>query len=215
MRRRQRALLVAPLLRALPRAQLTAGATAAVVVVWLLSGPVGEATPVTALQFGALALSLALASILDEPDARTVAAVAPSLLARRAMTIAVALATIVVPWAALLAATEVGAASAAALTLQLAALVLVALAFGAAFERGGAIGAAVVALAFLSACVMAPRWVLSTDFGDWRWDLSWGGLGTAGLMALLLASRDPAHRQRPTVLSSPPWASATRRARRC
>jgi len=69
MRRLQCALLVAPLLRALPRAQLAAGMAGAVGIVAAGDGGPDSAPTSLALQLAALALSLAVASILDEAAA--------------------------------------------------------------------------------------------------------------------------------------------------
>jgi hypothetical protein len=197
MRRRQCALLVPSLLRALPRTQLAAGGTAAfAAIVWLVSTDSGGTQTVLALQFAALALSVALASILDEPAADTIAAVPPSLLFRRGLTITVVLPALIVIWAGLVSLSGVAAGLAGAITLQLGALALLTLAFAAALARGTTIAGPLVVLMFLSAHAVAPDWALVPELGDWRWDTTWAGLAAGALLALLLASRDPAHRLR-------------------
>lgn len=194
MRRRQSAQLVSSLLRALPRTQLAAGVTAAFGVVWLLSTEPGSPRTVLALQGAALMLSLALASILDDPTADTVAAVPPTLLFRRALTIALALPAVAAAWAVLVALSGVAAGLAGAITLQLGALVLLTLALAAALARGGAIAGPLVVLMFLAVQAVAPQWALAPELGNWRWDVAWAGLAASALVALLLVSRDPAHR---------------------
>ena len=204
MRRRQCALLVPALLRALPRTQLAAVMTAAVVIVWLLGEGPDSARTALALQLGALALSFAVASILDESAAGTLAAVPPTLLWRRALTIALVLPAVVVAWAALVALSGVPADVAGAITLQLGAFVLLTLALATALPRGGAVAGPLVALAFVGIQPVGPRWLLRPELGEWRWDATWAGLGAGALAALLLVSRDPARRRQGLTLLAPP-----------
>jgi hypothetical protein len=173
MRRRQCALLVPSLLRALPRTQLAAGVTAAFGAVWLLSTDPDGARTIVAMQCGALALGLAVASILDDPAADTIAAVPPTLLLRRMLTIALVLPAVAAAWAGLVSLSGIAAPAAGAMTLQLGGLILLTLAFAA-----------------------APEWAFSPELGDWRWDVAWAGLAACALLALVLGSRDPAHRPR-------------------
>jgi len=194
MRRLQCVQLVPAQLRALPRVQLLAGTSAAFVALWLVAGSDGEQM-IAALQYAALMLSLAVATILDEPAGRTVAAVPPTLICRRSLTIALVVPGLVLAWTALVALGGVTGQTAAALTLQLAALVLLTLALGARLTSGGTIAGPLVALAFLGAQVTAPAWVISPDFGEWRWDALWVGLAAGALLGLALASRDPACRR--------------------
>jgi hypothetical protein len=193
MRRRQCALLVPSLLRALPRTRLAFGVTAAFAVVWLLSADPGSTRTILVLQSAALALSLALASILDEPAADTVAALPPTLLFRRGLTITVALPAVLAAWAGLVSLSGVAAGLAGAMTLQFGALVLLTLALAAALARGEAVAGPLVVLMFLSLQSVAPEWALDPELGDWRWDAPWAGSSAGALLALLLASRDPAH----------------------
>jgi hypothetical protein len=194
MRRLQCVQLVPAALRALPRVQLLAGTSAAFVVLWLLAGEAGVERTIVALQYAALMLSLAVATILDEPAGRTVAAVPPPLIWRRGLTIVLVLPGLVLAWAALVALGGVTGQTAAALTLQLAALVLLTFALGARLTSGGAVAGPLVALAFLGGQATAPAWVISPDFGEWRWDALWAGLAAGALLGLALASRDPACR---------------------
>lgn len=195
-RRRRCALLVPSLLRALPRTQLAAGMTAAFGAVWLLSTDPDSARTIVAVQCAALALGLAVASILDDPAADTIAAVPPTLLSRRILTIALVLPAVVAAWAGLVSLSGIAAPVAGAMTLQLGGLILLTLAFAAALARGGAVAGPLVVLAFLGARAAAPGWAFSPELGDWRWDVAWAGLAACALLALLLASRDPAHRPR-------------------
>lgn len=194
MRWRQCALLVPSLLRALPRAQLAAGVTATFTIVWLLSADPGGARTIVALQYAALALSLAVASILDDPAAATVAAAPPTLLLRRILTIALVLPAVLAAWSVLIALSGAGASLVGAITLQMGAIVILTLALAVALARGGTIAGSLVVLMFLSARPVAPEWALVPDLGDWRWDVAWTGLGAAALLALLIVSRDPAQR---------------------
>jgi hypothetical protein len=193
MRRRQCALLVPSLVRALPRTQLATGVTAAFGAVWLLSTDPDSARTIVAMQCGAVALGLAVASILDDPAADTIAAVPPTLLSRRMLTIALVLPAVAAAWAGLVSLSGIAVPAAGAMTLQLGGLVLLTLALAAALARGGVLAGPLVVLAFLGARAAAPEWAFSLELGDWRWDVAWAGLAACALLALVLASRDPAH----------------------
>ncbi len=196
MRRRQLLALVPAVLRGLPRTQLAGGAIAALALVWLMPVLPGGAPTIVALQYAAVALSLALAQILDEPGADTVAAVPATLALRRGLTFAVAMPMLVAVWAGLLALGGAHGASAGAVTLQLAALVLLTLALGAAWAARRPVAGPLVALAFLTACIAAPEWALRPDFGEWRWNAIWIGLTAGALVLLLLTGCDPARARR-------------------
>jgi len=146
-------------------------------------------------------LSLGLASILDDPAADTTAGSPPTPLLRRALTIALALPAVLAAWAGMVLLSGVAAGVAGAMTLQLGALVQLTLALAAELARGGAVAGPLVVLMFLAARWLAPQWGLSPALDDWRWDATWAGLATGSLLALLLASRDPAHR--PHLVQSP------------
>jgi hypothetical protein len=203
MRRRQCALLVPSLLRALPRTQPAAGVTAAFAAVWLLSTDPDSARTIVAMQCAALALGLAVASILDDPAADTIAAVPPTLLVRRILAIALVVPAVAAAWTGLVSLSGIRAPLTGAMTLQLGGLVLLTLAFAAAkpIARGGTLAGPLVVLLFLGGRAVAPDWAFSPELGDWRWDVAWAGLAACALLALLLASRDPAHRPRvrPTI----------------
>jgi hypothetical protein len=198
MRRRQCLLLVPSLLRALPRTQLATGVTVAFGAVWLLSTDPDSARTIVAVQCAALALGLAVASILDDPAADTIASVPLTLLVRRILAIALVLPAVAAAWIGVVSLSGINVPLAGAMTLQLGGLVLLTLAFAAVnpIAFGGAVAGPLVVLVFFGGRVVAPDWAFSPELGDWRWDVAWAGLATCALLALLLASRDPAHRPR-------------------
>jgi len=112
------------------------------------------------------------------------------------MTIALVLPGVAVVWTGLVMMAGVDAGLAGAITLQLAALVVLTLTLAAALARGGALAGALVVLMFVSAQPVAPHWALNPDLDEWRWDALWLGLGTGALLVLALVSRDPAARRR-------------------
>lgn len=205
MRRHQAVALVPAVLRGLPRMQLAGGAIAAVALVSLLPQLPGGGPAIVALQYAAVTLSLALAPILDEPWRETANAAPAPLALRRALTLAVVAPMLVAVWAALLWLGGTHGASAGALTVQLAALVLLTLALGAAWAARRSVAGPLVAVAFLVAAVAAPAWAMSPDFGEWRWDAIWIGLTAGALALLLLSGGDPARprRGRPTASRRP------------
>lgn len=177
-------------LRALPRGRLAAGACVAFGVAGLLSSELGGDDAVAALKYAALALGLAVATILDDPAATTVAAAPRTLLRRRGLTLAVAAPALAAAWIAVVSVAAVDAAVAFAMTLELAAVVLVALALAVGLE--GAVAGPLVVLAFLGIDAFAPDWAVAPDLADWRFVVAWAGSAALGLAALLRASRDPA-----------------------
>jgi hypothetical protein len=179
-------------LRTLPREQLAIGVMAAFAIVVLLPEHSGGAHPIFALQGAALALTVAFATILDEPAAETANATPPTLLVRRALMIALMLPAVAVLWGALTSLDNLSAARSEALTLQLAALVTVTLALAAMLPRGDRVAGPAVALAFLTTLMAKPTWTLPPDPGNGHWIIAWTALTAAALLALLIASRDPA-----------------------
>ena len=136
---RRRAPLVRVLLRALPRGRLAAGAAVAFGVAWLLSVKLGGAGAVVGLKYAALALCLAVATILDDPAGRTVAAAPLTLLRRRAVTIGLVAPALAVAWSGVVLVAPTADDIAPGLTLVLVALVLLTLALAVALARGGAV----------------------------------------------------------------------------
>jgi hypothetical protein len=188
------------LLRALPCRQLGLGVASAFAVVPLLDRTASAGSSMS-LQAGALMLSLALATVLDDPAAETAGATPSTLLVRRALTLALALPVVAIAWAALVWIGSDGPSRSAALTLQFAALVFVTLAVAAVLPSGSQLGGPLVALTVLTALVAASAstavsWTLMPHPGDGRWVATWTALAATAALALLLASRDPARRPR-------------------
>jgi hypothetical protein len=198
LRRGARRTLARGLLRALPRRQLGLGVLSALAIVALLDRTSSGAD---ALQAGALTLSLALAAILDDPAAETAGATPPSLLVRRALTLALALPVVAIAWLALVWIGAEGSSRSGALTLQLAALVLVTLALATVLPHGSQLAGPLVVLTFLTGLAAAGAstavaWTLAPHPGDERWIATWAAVSATAGLALLLASRDPARRPR-------------------
>lgn len=191
--------LAGGLLRALPRCQLGGGVASAFVVVALLDRTSSAGS--VPLQAGALTLSLALATILDDPAAETAGATMSTLLVRRALTLALVLPVVAIAWLALVWIDSAGPSRSGALTLQLAALALVMLALAAVLPQGSQLAGPLVALTFLTALVAASAstamyWTLMPHPHDARWIATWVALAVTAALALALASRDPARRRR-------------------
>lgn len=191
---RQCVLLLLPLARALPRGRLAAGALAAFGLAALLPAGPDAGGPAMSLQYAALALGIAVASVLDDPAASTIAAVPPALLTRRGMTFVVVAPALVAAWVVLVATSSASVELAGALTLQSVAIVLLALALAVVLARGSAVSGPLVALAFVGLHLFAPRWAVDPDVRDWRWDAIWVALAVASLLTLLVVSRDPGRR---------------------
>lgn len=188
--------LAPALIRAMPREQLAIGFAVAFALIWLLPGQSGGPDRIFALQAAALALSLALATILDEPAAETANATPPTLLARRVLTLALALPATAVAWSVLAWIGDVGPARTANATLQLAAFVFVTLALAAAIPHRADIAGPAVALTFIGAYAAKPEWIVAPDPGNTHWMAAWAALTAGGALALLMASRDPARSRR-------------------
>jgi hypothetical protein len=164
--------LARALLRALPRRQLGLGVASAFAVVPLLDRTASAGS--MPLLAGALMLSLALATVLDDPTAETAGATQSTLLVRRALTLALALPVVAIAWAALVWIGSEGPSRSGALTLQFAALVFVTLAVAAALPSGSQLAGPLVALTVLTALVAASAstavyWTLVPHPGDGRW----------------------------------------------
>lgn len=193
-RARQAALLVGPTLRALPLARLAGCAVVAAAFVWALGGADAGHT-ILALQCAALALCVGAAAVVEDPAADTVAAVPPSLRFRRGLRLAVAAPALVLVWGALLWLGGVGAPWTGVLTLQFVALAAVTWALAAATPGGAAVAGPAVALTFLVVRLGLPKWMYATDPDAGAVRLLWIVLFAAGVLGLLLATRDPARRR--------------------
>jgi hypothetical protein len=182
------------LCRAVPRRPFTLAAGAAVVAVAgtaQLGG--GHRAAILALQAATVALAAAAVTLLDEPPG-LLDALPTTRGRRRALVLAAGLSALALLWAGLL---EVGGAAgdeAAALSLQLAAVTAVSLGVGA---RGADPARAVagVALAFGAGRVLfgAQLFPAGTEAAHWAGARGWwAGATGAGLLLLMLASRDAA-----------------------
>lgn len=160
--------------------------------------------------FGALALCVGAAFLLDDAAGVTVGATPTSLARRRLLRGALALPLLCAVWAGSLwyataaDGARFGPDTRAALSLQFAAMLALTLAVSAVAlrampeERGGWTGAA-APLAVLSAGLVLPeRWALFAAPGSGAWDAAqqrWTVLLVIGLLTLIWASRDPASRR--------------------
>lgn len=168
------------------------GVLAAVAVVWLLGRLSDDG--IFALQSAALALGLALATILDDPSAEIAAATPTPLRVRRAVTIALGGAVVAVAWIVLTTLSTVGASWTAAVTIELIAVAFVTLALAATLARGGSVAGPAIAIGFLTVRAVKPTWTTPDDTGDVHWILAWAAVTVGAVLALALASRDRAHR---------------------
>ncbi len=171
--------------------------------------------------FGALALCIGAALLLDDDAAVTVAASPTSLARRRLLRVGLALPLLGAVWAASLwYATSAdgawyGPSARAALSLQLAAMVALTLAASAVALRAmpgeqGGWSAAAMPLALLGlALALPPRVGLLVQPGDERWhgaQQRWAVLLAIGLVVLLWAGREPSRRR---AVQAPPSADAS------
>ena len=178
---------------------LTAGGVGLLLVgaVWTGSSVAG-----TAVTVGVPLLATATAYVLDEAASEAVAAVPTSLRARSVTRLVVAAAIVGLGALALgVVALRSGSGAKAGITVQLAGLVLVAVAASATLRRrvaepGETVGGGLLALV-LALALTHPfdRWVdLFPSEPDQRWGASlalWGAVAVASLTALWVATRDP------------------------
>jgi hypothetical protein len=165
------------------------------------------------LRIAMIAAALGWAFLLDDPSEPTTEGVAGSLLLRRALRVALLLPATAAWWVAVV--WRVGAVyprmplPVAALTLEAAALLAVAVALAAAGSRlaperrGGVVAApALLALAYAATLVPARIALYALPVGA-AWDAAhrrWALLLGLALAAFAAASRDPAHRRLPSRL---------------
>ena len=178
--------LALALLRAAPKRPALSGGAIAAVAVLAANSPQRTAA---ALQLAALALAAGLAPLLvEEPHE---ADATPTTRARRRLVLAaVCLPVLALAWLGLL---QLAGGTAVLVTAQLAALVALAAAAAAISDGAGVI---VVALGFAGARVFAPERLFPGAPGDPHWSgalVCWSVLAVLGVLALALASRDPAH----------------------
>jgi fluoroquinolone transport system permease protein len=200
--------LTRPLARTLPWRDVALGATAGLALVVLIDRT-GDGTPerlTAALRAGMIALALGAAPTLDDPTDTTTAATALPRPWRLALRIAVTMPAVALGWSALLgyaARQAAGPLPAAALTLELAALLAFALAVAAASRhRGTAAASALLIFAGVTRLELPPPLRLYSSLSDptaWRTTHHrWAVVLTAALGMLLRAARDPAAQSSPS-----------------
>lgn len=189
-RARQAALLALPFARTLPWVALLAAAALALAVVRL-----GDAQTLH-LRLAALALCIGGAFLLDDPAAETIESVPASLLFRRLLRLALALPVLAAAWA--LVVRSAGHVPAWELTLELGALLAVALALAA--RAGGVAAGPTLLVLFGLAALLPSRWALLVPGPeDPRWSAAhgrWALVLAAGLAAVVWASLDPGRPRR-------------------
>jgi len=197
-RARQAALLARPVARTLPWLALVAAAALAFAVVRL-----GDAQTLQ-VRLAALALCVGAAFLLDDPAAETIQSVPTPLLVRRLLRLALAAPALAASWVLVL--QPAVHAPAWELTLELGALLALAVAVAALIARGpgpalgGVAGGPAVLVLFGLAALLPHRWALLVPGPeDPRWTTAharWAFVLAAGLGALVWASLDPVRRRR-------------------
>jgi hypothetical protein len=163
---------------------------AAVVGVGAVSALAGERDALVALQASTIALAGAAASLLDEPRA-ALDALPTTVARRRALLLAGALPLMGLVWCGMLSGAAVGSAQAGLLTLQLVAVVALALGLGARGDVARAVAG--VGLAFGVARVVLGPHLFPAGPAAAHWISArgwWAGAACAGLALLVGASRD-------------------------
>lgn len=186
----QAAALSRSVARTLPWAALLGAAALALAVVRL-----GD-TQTLHVRLAALALCIGGAFLLDDPAAEIVESVPASLLFRRLLRLALALPVLTAAWALVL--HSAGRAPAWELTLELGALLAVALAVAA--RAGGVAAGPTLLVLFGLAALLPGRWALLVPGPeDPRWSAAharWALVLAAGLAAFVWASLDPGRPRR-------------------
>jgi hypothetical protein len=209
--------LVPPTARAMVWGPLAAGAGLGLVVLIVpevLATRMSAADLTTLLRIAAACLAVGAAFLLNDPAARSIQTAPTPRLLRHAVRAGLALPAVGAGWGAALAATALGRGAVAAappragLTLEVAALVALALALAACASRIAPDGnAAVLAgpalLVVLAAVWFAPhRVALVLAPADPGWGaahLRWAGLLAAAVLLFTWASHEPARHRRPAV----------------
>jgi len=218
VRSRQMLLLVRPTARTIQWAALLGGAGAAQLVLWAGADELsrGGPIPLMPLRLAAVLLCLGAAFILDDDAGATVEPAVASLAVRRGLRLLVAAPTLGMAWGAALwtasrlatSTREVAPRSlpAAALTLEIGALLAVTLAAGAVATRSlghgkGGIAAGPTLLAFVLAMASIGRYweLFPNDAGAPGWTAAhvrWALILAAATVVLAGFSLDPARRWR-------------------
>src|SRR4051794_31001058 len=192
-RARQASLLVRPTLRTLPWERFGGCAAVAVARVWALAGA-DSARTILVVQCAAAALCVGAAAAAEDPAGDTTAAVPPPLRFRLTLRLAIGTAALAAAWATVLWLGGIRAPWTGVLTLQLLALAALTWALAATLPHGAAVAGPVVALVFLVARIGLPGWTYASSPGSGRTNLLWIAVLIGGVVALGLATRDPARR---------------------
>ena len=203
IRLRQLPPLVQPLVGALRwQPALGAAALAVLLVVWRAEAMHDPGAALQVLRGVTVLLALGAAFLLDDPAAGTLAASPTSLSWRRSVRLAAVVVLVGPPWAlaVLTARARAGDVPVAGLTVELAALVAVALAAAAALARWadarepGVLVVPLVVGAALAMTTVPARWALLVPPGP-EWEPAhqrWALLAAAAVVVLALCTRDPA-----------------------
>lgn len=179
----------------------------------------GRASAVAMLRIVAVLLAMGAAFVLDDAAAASEAAAPTPLWWRRALRCAVVAAFVLPAWAALVmfARSRQDGLPWARPTLELAALVMIGLAVGAAAIRWrdadepGMIAALAVLGGTLAIAQLPPRYALFVSPGSPHWGSSavgWAALLVVATAVFAAATRDPATRLRRSPVTTTPTASS-------
>jgi hypothetical protein len=217
---RQALLLLGPTARTIRWPAVVAGAAAAQLALWTGRGELSSAEGIslTPLRIAAVVLCLGAGFIIDDEAGATVEPVVVSLAVRRGLRLLLAVPVLALGWAATLGVASMLAAwgpraeppvlhslPVAGLTLEAAALLLVALAGGAAAVRWvgharAGVAAGPVLLGFVMAMLSIERWwplFASASEHDWMVaHVRWAGILAASAILFAWLALDPARRSK-------------------
>ena len=215
--------LVRPVWRSLPRRALAAGAALGLLFTaapWFLSVSPDSWPGLTILRAAALAFGLGLSFLLDDPARHTTSAVPTRRPVRTGLRVALAVPFAALWWtAALLLVPEEARPPVGAVTLEAAAVAVLALAgaggavrFTQAAEPGVAVATGLLGGGLVAALLLPDRWALVVSVNDPRWDGAherWAGILVVATVAGAAAWAEPLRRRKaffapsaPTRLSS-------------
>ncbi|MET8098892.1 ABC transporter [Streptomyces sp. NPDC005236] len=207
--------LLRPVCRSLPRWALITGAVLGLLPAAasrMVSGPPDPWLCLNLLRSSALALALGLAFLLDDPARHTTAAVPVRRPVRTGLRLGLVVPFTAVCWtAALFLVPAKGRPPVGAITLEAAAVVVLALAsalvavrYSEAGEPGIAISAGLVGAFFAAALLLPERWELFVGPSDPHWDDAhrrWAGVLAVAALAGACSLAEPLRRRRTTVLT--------------
>ncbi|MHA5052318.1 ABC transporter [Streptomyces sp. SD15] len=206
--------LLHPVWRSLPRRALASGAVLGLLFAgapWLLSVSRDSWPGLNILRAAALAFGLGLAFLLDDPARHTTAVVPTRRPVRTGLRVALAVPLAALWWtAALLLVPEEARPPVGAVTLEAAAIAVLALAGAAlavrctdAAEPGIAVAAGLLGGGPAAALLLPDRWALVVPVGDPRWDGAherWAGILVVAAVAGAAAWAEPVRRMRLTAV---------------